>query len=94
MSLFWQKEHERLHPTVAIEKAFEPGSTWNRGFFSIGSMLAATDLPQTSEYKTPPLFSRTPHMPLAPSLMMQLCGQSTHLIVPSSFFVQNLASFI
>jgi hypothetical protein len=34
-----------LHPTVAIEKARLPGYTWNKGFFSIGSLLRATTLP-------------------------------------------------
>jgi hypothetical protein len=34
-----------LHPGAAIEKDWEPGRKWKRGFFSIGSIFIATTLP-------------------------------------------------
>jgi hypothetical protein len=37
-----------LQPAVAMEKASVPGWKWNRGFFSIGSMCAATTRECTS----------------------------------------------
>jgi hypothetical protein len=37
ISQFWQKRQDRLHPAVPKDRTAEPGSTWLRGFFSIGS---------------------------------------------------------
>ncbi len=45
ISQFWQKTQWNGQPMVEIEYASEPGSTWNSGFFSIGSRPAAATAP-------------------------------------------------
>ncbi len=45
ISQFWQKTQWNGQPMVEIEYASDPGSTWNRGFFSIGSRPAAATAP-------------------------------------------------
>ena len=45
ISQFWQNTQWNGQPIVEIEYASEPGSTWNSGFFSIGSRPAAATAP-------------------------------------------------
>ena len=45
ISQFWQKMQWKGQPAVAIDHAMDPGSTWNSGFFSIGSAPAVTTAP-------------------------------------------------
>jgi len=44
ISQFWQKRQPKLQPAVAREKEPVPGSTWKKGFFSMGSRWAAQGL--------------------------------------------------
>ena len=45
ISQFWQNTQWNGQPVVEIEYASEPGSTWNSGFFSIGSRPVAATAP-------------------------------------------------
>src|SRR5271165_5046677 len=48
ISQFWQNLQFTLQPAVATENATFPGRKWKKGFFSMGSMWAATTREWTS----------------------------------------------
>ena len=45
ISQFWQNMQEKLHPAVARENERVAGSTWKKGFFSMGSTCTAQGFP-------------------------------------------------
>src|SRR5262245_25078033 len=90
MSQFWQKRQERLQPAVPNESTEVPGRKWFSGFFSIGSTQKPLERPYVVRTISSPSRARTKQRPRCPPRSLQVRGQTSHWIRPSSRRCQYL----